>query len=50
MKLIYLALLVVLIVVISSMAEETNKNVDQKEIKQYTESAEKIAEHQENLV
>lgn len=33
------------------MAQETSQSaVDQKEIQNYTETAEKIAEHQEDLV
>lgn len=53
MKVLYLTLLVVSIVMMSSMAQETNQTaqeIDQQEIKQYTEEAEKIYEHQAYMV
>lgn len=51
MKVIYLTLLIVSIVIISSMAQKTNQSAqDQEEIQNYTKIAEKIAEHQEDLV
>lgn len=51
MKVLYLTLLIVSIVMISSVAQKINQTaIDQEELKTYTKKAEKIKEHDNYMV